>query len=372
MSKEELMSKLNTGRKKEVLESDIFGAEIKISNLKKIDLIFKKGLSYYLDPKNIVKSSNESIFFRKDNFNAELNLAAKQVVNEFEEQKISFHTLSKLADFKLNRKIKVYNINDNPQKVANEVRKDLYPDFDKNHKKFLENFINKLAESKILVFEFVVHPAKKEKPNINGFYLSPDVIVLKRNQKSFNREIFTLAHELGHYLINQEEIDDNVDNEIINNNNLSLVERWCNDFAYYFLISNFHDTLNALESATQENAYHTNILRRISENTHLSTISLYTRLLLIHKITPANYNKVKAEIFNSIKEWEQKESAKLEAQKKKAKEEGRKIIIPQQPPIFSKLYLQTLQSALYTGIINEVDFCKKLNIKPQKIEKYLI
>jgi Zn-dependent peptidase ImmA (M78 family) len=38
---------------------------------------------------------------------------------------------------------------------------------------------------------------KKEKANISVFYLSPNVIVLKRNQKFLKREIFTLAHELG-------------------------------------------------------------------------------------------------------------------------------------------------------------------------------
>jgi radical SAM superfamily enzyme YgiQ (UPF0313 family) len=38
---------------------------------------------------------------------------------------------------------------------------------------------------------------KKEKANIDGIYLSPNVIVLKR-QKSYRRETFTLIHELGH------------------------------------------------------------------------------------------------------------------------------------------------------------------------------
>ncbi|MFX4971243.1 ImmA/IrrE family metallo-endopeptidase, partial [Acinetobacter baumannii] len=66
----------------------------------------------------------------------------------------------------------------------------------------MKNFISKFAENNILVFEFIETHNKKEKANINGFYLTPNVIVLKRNQKSFSREIFTLAHELGHYLLN--------------------------------------------------------------------------------------------------------------------------------------------------------------------------
>lgn len=372
MSKQELLTKINLGRKKVLSENDLFTDNIKTSYLKKIDGVFKKGLPYYLDPKNIKKSNTESIFFRKDNFNAELNFEAKMVVNQFEENKISFHTLAKLSDIKLERNIKVYTISDNPKNVADEVRIKLYPKFDKYHKKFLENLISKFAENNILVFEHIDHPSKKVKANINGFYLSPDVIVLKRNQKSFNREIFTLIHELGHYLLNKEEIDDNIDNENLFGNDLSSIERWCNDFAYYFLISDYSQTIDSLETAKSENDYHRDILRRISENTHLSTISLYTRLLLNNKISPTNYNSVKNQIFKSIREKEDIEKRKLELEKKKALEEGRKQIIPPAKPILSPLYLKTLQNALNIGLINEYDFCTKLKINPLKIEKYLV
>ena len=372
LSNGDLLSKINIGLKKPLTEDDLFGEEIKISHLKKIDKLFKKGLSYYIDPKNITKSSAESIFFRKDNFNAELNLEAKQIVNKFEEDKISFHTLAKLSDFKLNRKISVYDITNDPRKVSNEVRDLLYPEFDKNNKKFLENFISKLAENNILVFEFIDHPKKKEKANINGFYLSPDVIVLKRNQKSFNREIFTLVHELGHYLLNKEEIDDNIDNEMFHKKTLSVVEKWCNDFAFYFLVSKFDKTIETLEIATKENDYHTDTLRKVSENTHLSAIALYTRLLLNNKISPSNYKNITTHFFNKIREREALEKQKLEIKKQKAIDEGRKPMGAIAKPILSPLYLKTLQSALYTGLLNEADFCRKLNINPLKIDKYLI
>ena len=100
MTEADLLSKINVGRKKLLTNSDILGDEIKLSHLKKIDKIFQKGLSYYLDPENLTKSNSESIFFRKDNFNVALNLEAKQVVNKFEEDKINYHTIAKLSDFK--------------------------------------------------------------------------------------------------------------------------------------------------------------------------------------------------------------------------------------------------------------------------------
>lgn len=372
MTKDDLLSKISVGLKNQLLENEIFNNEIKLSHLKRVDKIFNKGLSYYIDPKNLTKSKEESIFFRKDNFNAELNLGAKQIVNKFEEEKIAFSTLAKLSDFKLKRVVSVSKVSDNPKDVALEIRKILYPDFHQEKRDFLKSFINKLAENNILVFEFIETHNKKEKANINGFYLTPNVIVLKRNQKSLRREIFTLAHELGHYILNEEEIDDNISDETLDYNNLNKIERWCNDFAYYFLAGDLDKSISNLDIASSHNDYHHDLIENISKHTHLSSISLYTRLLLNGKISAVNYKKVSDEIFDSIRNWELKEKQRLEIEKQKALDEGRKQQGSVPKPIISPLYLKTIQNALNVGLINEVEFCKKLSIKPEKIEKYLI
>ncbi len=371
LSKKDLLSNLNQGRKKEVSENEVFSNQIKISLLKKIDELFKKGLSYYIDPKDIGESKDESIFFRKDKFNAELSLGAKQIVNHFEEEKIALSALSKLSDLKTERLLPVYTLKDNPQKVANEVRESLYPYFNKDRKEFLKSLINKLSECNILVFEFIETWNKKERANINGFYLTPNVIVLKRNQKSLRREIFTLAHELGHYLLNIEEIDDKTSENLINYNTLSQLEKWCNDFAYYFLVGDYDLTISNLEQATAKNDFHHDLIANISENTNLSTISLYTRLLLNNKISQTNYNNVSDEILESIKEREKKLQREREIAKKKAEEEGRKIGGAVPKPIQSPLYIKTIQTAFFEGVINEAEFCRRLNIKADKMDKYL-
>lgn len=371
VTKGELLKRLNVKRKNLLTETDIFNEEIKLSILKKIDSVFHKGLSYYIDPKEPTQSKEESIFFRKDNFNAKLNLGAKQIVTKFEEEKIAFSTLAKLSDFKIKRNIPVYKITDNPEIVASDIRKTLYAQFNIDKKEFLKNFISKFADNNILVFEFVETHNKKEKANINGFYLTPNVIVLKRNQKSFSREIFTLAHELGHYLINEEEIDDNVSEVNIEYNKLNKIERWCNDFAYFFLVGQYSKSIDNLDSANSSNDYHHEIINEVSKKTHLSTISLYTRLLLSNKISPLNYKKVTDEILTSIKDWEEREKERLERERQKAIDEGRTPQASAPKPIISPLYLKTLQSALYNNLINEADFCRKLNVKPEKIEKYL-
>jgi Zn-dependent peptidase ImmA (M78 family) len=371
LSKEDILLHINEGLKKRLTLSDIFKSEIKISILKKIDSIFNKGLNYYIDPKDLKESKEESIFFRKDKFNVELSLGAKQIVNQFEEEKITLSALSKLSDLKMDRILPFYNVKNNPKKVANEVREYLYPDFNKDRKEFLKSLINKFAEYNILVFEFIETWNKKERANLNGFYLTPNVIVLKRNQKSFRREIFTLVHELGHYLLNEEEIDEKTSEDLIDYNSLSQVERWCNDFAYYFLVGNYDSTIVNLEQAASKNDFHHDLISNISENTNLSTISLYTRLLINNKISKANYKNVIDEILENIKKREKQKKLARELEKKKAEAEGRKLRGATSKPIQSPLFVKTIQSAFFEGVINEAEFCRRLNIKADKIEKYL-
>ncbi len=342
LSKEDVLLNINEILKRQFTEADIFKSEIKISILKKIDLIFNKGLNYYIDPKDITESKEESIFFRKDKFNAVLSLGAKQIVNHFEEEKIALSALSKLSDLKTDRLLPVYTVKNSPKKVANEVRKYLYPDFKRNRKDFLKSLINKFADYNILVFEFIETWNKKERANINGFYLTPNVVVLKRNQKSFRREIFTLVHELGHYLLNEEEIDEKTSEDLIDYHSLSQVERWCNDFAYYFLVGNYDTAIANLDQVSSKNDFYNDLISSISENTNLSTISLYTRLLINNKISLTNYNNVCDEILESIKNRESQEKIKRELEKNKALAEGRKPGGATPKPIISPLYIKTI------------------------------
>ena len=371
VTKDELMFFLNKNNKAKtpILERDVFTNEIKISNLKKVDELFNKGLNYYLDPKDLWKSKEESIFFRKESFNAKLNIGAKKIVNRFEEEKISFSTLAKLSDLNVNRIIPVFKINNSPKEVSSEIRKVLKVDFINNKREYLKSFIKVLADNNILVFEFIERHNTKDKANIDGFYLSPNVIVLKRS-KYLSREIFTLVHELGHYLLNKEEIDDNVDN--VDYSKLNDIEKWCNDFAYYFLVGNFVSVIDNLRKASAYNDYNHDIIESISNETHLSTISLYTRLLYNKKISPNDYSIVKENILEQIKEWELENKKKQELENTKAIEEGRTLVGRSAKEIISPLYKSTLQIGYNEGIISEREFCLKMKIKPEKLDRYLL
>jgi len=120
------------------------------------------------------------------------------------------------------------------------------------------------------------------------------MIVLKRHQ-SFTREIFTLVHELGHYLLNEEEVEP-VDEQTINFRDKNRIETWCNEFAFYFLAGPYHATLKGLKPAGPQNDYHWDTINQISQRTHLSRLALFTNLLFNDQINRINYNKVKQEL----------------------------------------------------------------------------
>jgi Zn-dependent peptidase ImmA (M78 family) len=319
-----------------------------------------------LDPKTLEETQEASIFFRKTKFGTELNIGAKKVVNQFEEFKISLSGIAKLAEIRIERNLQIINKSQNPKLVAHQLRKNLYPEFNSNPKEFLKALISKLAENNVLVFEFVETWNKKEKANVDGFFLNPNVIVLKRQQTSFRREIFTLIHELGHYLLNEEEIEE-LDVLNLASSKLSVIERWCNDFAYYFLAGEFEKVVENIDTADDTNDYQFMVIEQVSKGTHLSEIALFTRLLYQRKISQSNYNKIKAEKDREYKQRQEEEKKKRELEKLKGIKQGGSV----PKPINSPLLISTIQTAFYEGIIDEYDVCKTLHIPPDKLEAYL-
>lgn len=366
MSVEELLPIISEGLTKPITKEQIFTPNIELSYLKRIDKVFNKGIHYYLDPKSPDVSKDASIFFRKSKFEVDLSLGARKIVNHFEEFKISLSAIAELSDIKFERVLPVYKTSTTPKNVATEVRKLINLEFKDKPKEYLTELIKKLAEKNVLVFEFVETWNKKEKANIDGFFLKPNVIVLKRQQISFKREIFTLAHELGHYLIDEEEIDQ-IDYQDLANKNISKIENWCNEFAYYFLSGDFDKVIEALEHSTAGNDYNIDLVQTISQKTHLSRLAIFTKLLLLNKISPANYKKVKKEFEEDFRIKNEELKKQRELDKQNGINTGGSTPIP----IKSPLLVSTIQIAFYEGVINEYEFCKKLNIKPEKIDSFL-
>ena len=362
MSKDELLSLLNEDRKKLYTAEELSGDTIQMPLLKKIDDIFKKGLSFYMDFSPVSISHSSKVLFRKKHFQADLTIEDKRIVDSYESLKTLLDGYRVLTDTASSEQPLrgSATIDQSPQEVADKVRRRVIPDKPiKDHKDFLKGVIGRLSELNVYVFEFVETWNKKEKASIDGFYISPNVIVLKR-QQSYKREIFTLAHEIGHYLLGKEEID-TLDMAKVEERRLHNTEdRWCNDFAFYLIAGEAVNELDKFESYSED----VNMtIDHLSATTHISRMAWYTRLAYEKKVPMRRYRL----IINQIEE-ESQERQLREKEERKKKENG----IGRSPkPIISPLYLRTMQHAFYNGLVSEAVFSKKLGISKHQIDKYL-
>src|SRR3989338_878857 len=380
MSREDLVTVISGKRKKfsvKDLDAILTNKKIKLPLLQKIDKLFEKGVAWYISDRNLPEKKISSIFFRKDQFNSDLNFEAKKLTSKFEEKKFQVQALCNYINFDLKRTLKNFSIEDDPRIAArnlgsefNEIEKKLLSknaikepkkDFD-----YLKNYIQLLSAKNIFVFEFIENWNKKEIANFNGFFMSPNIIVLKR--QNYRREIFTLFHELAHYLLNSEEIDELKENEL-DQPKQSKTEKWCNDFAYYLLAGDYHQTIEQLEKGTKENSYHEETVNSIYSQTRLSKLAVYTRLRIENKLSVADYRRIYSEIIDSINRDEHEKKLKKQDERQLKKELGIKQTGFAQKPILSNLFKDIVKINYFEGNIDELGLCNYLNIPPAKIEK---
>lgn len=363
----ELLSSINKDLKTPITWKDIDSDEIELNYLKRIDKVFKKGLLYYYDPAVPEKDKKVSVFFRKESFTTELNIGARKRVREFEDLKTQISAISIMSKFDLKRTLRTYSVKENPREVAFSLRETLLPAFNSDKREFLKSYINKLGKYNILVFEFVDTFNKKEKANIDGFYIEPNAIVLRRNQDALSREIFTLSHELGHYLLKKEDVDELDFAKVTDqNNDLSDVENWCNQFAYYLLLG--EENAKKIEAIAQYDFrvdYGHDLVAGISRQTNLSRLAIFTNLFLQHRMTFNDYSNVREDLHEQY--LARKEKEKLDRENRKAA--GEKVGGRNPKPILSDLVYDIYNFALNKGVVSEYEYCTALNIKPNDISR---
>ncbi len=358
MEEVDLLNIINKGRKRKYTREQVFSNQIDLRILKKIDkLLFNKGITFYIDPAPIEASESMSVFFRKKTFNEELNFTSKQVVNEYEALKNYLSSLDSLSNVTTHIAIPHYTLRKDPRAAAQKIREIIYPKKKcVRTRDFLKALIENLAEAGIIVFEYLEAHNKSEKANIDGFFLKPNFIVLKR-YSYYKREIFTLLHELGHCVLNEEEVE-SLDMMSLDYGSMSKIEKWCNDFAYYFLIGDDADVINDIVSADGTNDYQFPVIERLSEKCFISKRAIFTRLLYSNKITQADYQNVVRDLEERFAQFKQHQKAHLIG------EDGimRHPTPPQ--PIYSPKFLSTLSIALNDGTVRPSDLYKmKIPVK---------
>lgn len=356
LPEKDFINRISEGLEKKLTHDDIFTSLINVNHLKRIDHVFKKGLSFYTDPSDPPPAQASSIFFRKTVFAEELNFTTKRALNDFETYKLFLSATAKALNKDFNRTLPTVTAKNDAKKTAEKFRNLIYPDFNSDQKEFLTSFINRLGNFNIIVLELIENWNQLEKYNIDGAFLNPNVIILKRQAaSSFRREIFTLAHELAHYLLNVEEAEP-IDYNVLAKENLSNIEKWCNDFAFHFLIHDFFSEFKNLTLANAANDYHHSFIEYLSNRTHLSQMALYTRLLLEKKITPKAYGNIKREAEDILKRQVEEEKRKREKERQETPDKGG----GRPKPINSELLVNTLQAAFDKGVIGEYEMIRAL------------
>ena len=372
LSQDELLDIISKGLKNRIHRNHIFSNNISVSNLKKIDRVFQRGLPFYTDPKDISYDEKSSIFLRKRKFNTDLGLGDKQIINNIEGKVNHLCALQKITNYKVSRKLTTFSIKDNPEHTGYEIRDkfNLVNDEQKD-RDFLKKLIELFAQQNILVFEFIEPWNKKNKANLDGFFIAPNIIAVKRNKDSFKKEIFTLAHELAHYLLNDEEIDtDNAENYSKNSDGLNNIERWCDAFAFAFLTGK--DIKKKLQNIPSHKIYHNNeTINKIANNCHISKLSIFTNLTKINigSISWQKYASIKDKLNKDFlakkaDELREKEQNKLKNQKLGIKPQGFSA-----KPIYSPLEQDIFRNAFFEGAVSEYDVLTNFKIKD--IDKFL-
>ena len=120
--------------------------------------------------------------------------------------------------------------------------------------------------------------------------------------------------------------------------------------------------LDGLKYANSKNDYAHDMIKDMSDATHVSMLAIYTRLVIEKKMTQDDYALVRGGIMANVRRAEEKRKMEVAV--------GNSVVSSPRP-IISNLFRDTMQCALYRGVIDEATFCQQLNVKPERMEAYL-
>lgn len=363
----------------EELRAMVEKKKITLTLLKRIDKFFQKGLNWYATERKLPEFKSSSIFYRKERFSIDPNFESRKVTSRYEERKFEIMNLCAAINFKLERKLETYQVNSDARAVAKKMR----AEFDRiEHRLYEKKILKKTKDDpgalkkyktiiesmNVFVFEYLEHSRKKDKANFNGFFIQPNIIVIK-GQKYRRREIFTLLHEFAHYLLNSEEIDEIEEGAVIAQN--SRIERWCNDFVFHFLIGDQEQSLANIAQANAHNNFQREKVEAICGATSLSLTAVYTRLLIENKISQPDYDRLIREISEKINRDNFDEKLKNKQLREFLIEQGKTPQFYSRKPLPSELFKEIVRINFFEGRLDEVEVCDYLNIKMDKIGKEL-
>lgn len=339
LSRQEVCELVRDGRKTEVKEEDLFGTHIQTRYLEKLEEVLGKCHAFLGSTSPLTYAKNSILCRKERHHNCELQYADRLLVSMTEDEALRQSGICVTLWDRLNRILPRYSLADNPVEVAYEVRAEMeireqpYKDI----RKHLHYLMRRLGKFHIIVREHVESP--KHKNNLAGFFLRPLTIVIKR-QQHVGREIFTLAHELGHYLLDKEELDG-----LPFDKENSKEEKWCNDFAFAFILG--RDKIKQLKSFKPSEVRDPfGTIAAFSSANHISRLAIYCHLAKRRVITWKDYNEIKSAI--RARHEQEERAYRRKANGTRSRQGGRKL-----RPLFSPLEQKIYLNAFYAGIVKE-------------------
>lgn len=261
-----------------------------------------------------------------------------------------------------------FSINDNPQKVANDILSTLgiNPASYKTESPIRE-WIDAAETHGIFVARtsFIHSRMKLDSTELKGFAIAdkyaPFVFI---NSEDWNApQLFTLVHELAHIWIAETGISNEVEPELKNKNKLHPVELFCNEVAANALMpkgivlnfdsTSFKSSRNVFQAAKQLG---------------VSSSALLVRALNLNHISITTYQTLKIQVEKDFADYLKREEEKKERQKEKGKTGGPDYFLLQLNRN-SRLFTQTVLDSFHGGFIEPTLASNLLNVQINKFQK---
>jgi Zn-dependent peptidase ImmA (M78 family)/DNA-binding XRE family transcriptional regulator len=261
-----------------------------------------------------------------------------------------------------------FNINDNPQKVAEDILQTLNinPLLYKTDNPIKE-WIDAAETNGIFISRtsFIHSRLKLDAEELQGFAIAdkhaPFVFV---NSDDWNApQLFTLVHELAHIWIAETGISNEVEPNLKQKDTFHPVELFCNEVAANALmpqkiILNFDASL--FQSSKD--------VFKIAKQLGVSSFALLVRALNLHIISFAIYNNLKQQADKDFAEYLRIEAEKKARQKEKEKPGGPNYFLLKLNRN-SRLFTQTVLDAFRGGYIEPTLASNLLNVQVNKFQK---
>ncbi len=361
MSEEDAAAKIPVGIEK-LKKWESGKAQPTILQAKKLALAYKRPFALFFLPE-IPRDFHPLQDFRKSGSKA-LTTSSIFIIREIQQKQAWIRDLFAESNEEELPFVGRYNIDDNPEQVANDILATLQiqPPYYKTGNPITE-WIN--AAEKIGIFisrtSFIHSHLKLDSEEIQGFAIADSYApFIFLNSDDWNApQLFTLAHELAHIWIAETGISN--DTELNIKGKLHPVELFCNEVAANVLMPK-----NLILNIDKSSFRNSTILFKTAKQLGISTFSLLIRALKLGVISTHSYNLLKKQVDIEFAIFLKKDAEKRAKQREST---GGPNYFLLQLNRNSRLFTQTVLDSFRGGFIEPTLASSLLNVQINKFQK---